>query len=59
MKQEITELTEKIDQCNLNLQTAHDDIEAKVKANIKLQEFLNTVRLLSILRGTYIHVSMH
>ena len=45
MKQEVTELTEKIDQCNLNLKSARDDAVAKEKANKELQESLKKVRI--------------
>ena len=44
MKQEVAELTEKIDQCNLNLKSARDNTAAKEKANKKLQKSLKQVR---------------
>lgn len=52
MKQEVAELTEKIDQCNLSLKTARDDTAAKERANKKLQESLKKVSM----HTTIVHI---
>lgn len=44
MKQEVVKLTEKIDQCDLNLKTAHDDIAVKENEKKELQECLIKVQ---------------
>ena len=44
-KQEIAELSEKINQCNINLKTAHNDVAVKESEKKELQETLKKVSI--------------